>query len=379
MKVIVGMDSFKGSLSSVDANQAVENGIRKVFSDAVVKSFAMADGGEGTAETLVDGMNGSLVQVSVTGPLGAPVESAYGLIKDERLAIIEVATACGLTLLSKDQLNPLMTTTYGVGELINHAYNNGARQFIIGLGGSATNDGGVGMLQALGYEFVDADGEALGLGGGSLSSIHSINETTGSARFKDCEFRVACDVTNVLYGERGASYVFGPQKGADKDMLRVLDAGLKHYADFTAKEMDIEISNITGGGAAGGLGAAFHGYLNGQLESGVKLIMDVLVVESEMKNADLVITGEGRIDAQTSMGKVPAGMAGLAGKYNVPIIAVGGSLTDDAYNLNHHGINALFSIQPGPVSVEEAMDSKRTRTNIEKTIEQIMRTLKINL
>lgn len=379
MKVIVGMDSFKGSLSSVDANQAVENGIRKVFSDAVVKSFAMADGGEGTTETLVDGMNGSLVQVSVTGPLGAPVESAYGLIKDERLAIIEVATACGLTLLSKDQLNPLMTTTYGVGELINHAYNNGARQFIIGLGGSATNDGGVGMLQALGYEFVDADGEALGLGGGSLSSIHSINETTGSARFKDCEFRVACDVTNVLYGERGASYVFGPQKGADKDMLRVLDAGLKHYADFTAKEMDIEISNITGGGAAGGLGAAFHGYLNGQLESGVKLIMDVLVVESEMKNADLVITGEGRIDAQTSMGKVPAGMAGLAGKYNVPIIAVGGSLTDDAYNLNHYGINALFSIQPGPVSVEEAMDSKRTRTNIEKTIEQIIRTLKINL
>lgn len=379
MKIIVGMDSFKGSLPSVDVNQAVENGIKQVFPDAVVRSFAMADGGEGTAETLVDGMNGSLVEMTVTGPLGTPIESSYGLIKDESLAIIEVASPCELTLLSKDQLNPLMTTTYGVGELINHAFNNGARKFIIGLGGSSTNDGGVGMLQAMGYEFQGSDGNEVAFGGGSLSSIYSINQTVESRKFKDCEFRVACDVSNILYGQQGASYIFGSQKGADSDMLKVLDAGLKHYADFTSKEMGIEISSIDGGGAAGGLGAAFHGYLNGQLESGIELIMDVLGVESEMENADLVITGEGRIDAQTSMGKVPAGMAGLAGKYNVPIIAVGGSLTDDAYNLNHHGINAVFSIQPGPVSVEEAMDSKRTRTNIEKTIEQIMRTLKINL
>lgn len=377
MKIIVGMDSFKGSLSSVEANQAVENGIKRVFPDAVVSSFAMADGGEGTAETLVDGMNGSLVETSVTGPLGSPVQSSYGLIKDEQLAIIEVASACGLTLLAKDELNPLVTTTYGAGELINHAFKNGARKFIIGLGGSATNDGGVGMLQAMGYEFLDADGNEVAFGGGSLSSIHSINQTSKSRKFKDCEFRVACDVSNILYGEQGASYVFGPQKGADSDMLKVLDAGLKHYAEFTAKEMDIDINNIEGGGAAGGLGAAFHGYLNGQLESGVELIMDVLGVEDELKNADLVITGEGRIDAQTSMGKVPAGMAGLAGKYSIPIIAVGGSLTDDAYELNDHGIAALFSIQTEPVSIEEAMDSKRTRANIEKTVEQIMRTLNI--
>lgn len=379
MKVITGMDSFKGSLPSVDANLAVENGIKQVFPDAVVKSFAMADGGEGTAETLVDGMNGSLVETSVTGPLGSPVQSSYGLIKDEQLAIIEVASACGLTLLSKDQLNPLITTTYGVGELINHAFNNGARKFIIGLGGSATNDGGVGMLQAMGYEFLGADGKAIGFGGGSLSHIHSINRTAESRKFKDCEFRVACDVSNILYGEHGASYVFGPQKGADNDMLEVLDAGLKHYADFTSKEMNIEISNVEGGGAAGGLGAAFHGYLNGQLESGVELIMDVLGVEEELKNADLVITGEGRIDAQTSMGKVPAGMAGLAGKYSVPIIAVGGSLTEDAYSLNNHGINAVFSIQTEPVSVEQAMESERTQKNIEKTVEQIMRVLNISL
>lgn len=379
MKVIVGMDSFKGSLSSVDANLAVENGIKQVFPDAVVKAFAMADGGEGTAETLVDGMNGSLVEIAVTSPLGTSVQSSYGLIKDENLAIIEVASACGLTLLSKDQLNPFITTTYGVGELINHAFNNGARKFIIGLGGSATNDGGVGMLQAMGYEFLGGDGKEIEFGGGFLSSIDSIRKTVESEKFKDCEFRVACDVSNILYGEHGASYVFGPQKGADNDMLKVLDAGLKHYADFTSKEMNIEISNVEGGGAAGGLGAAFHGYLNGQLESGVELIMDVLGVEEELKNADLVITGEGRIDAQTSMGKVPAGMAGLAGKYSVPIIAVGGSLTEDAYSLNNHGINAVFSIQTEPVSVEQAMESERTQKNIEKTVEQIMRVLNISL
>src|SRR5699024_9178726 len=281
MKVITGMDSFKVSLSSVGANQAVEKGIKQVFPESVVKSFAMADGGEGTVETLVDGMNGSLIEVSVTGPLGSSVDASYGLIKDENLAIIEVASACGLTLLSKDQLNPLITTTYGVGELINHAYYNGARKFIIGLGGSATNDGGVGMLQALGYEFRDSEGKEIHFGGGFLSQIHSIKQTAASRKFKDCEFRVACDVSNILYGEQGASYIFGPQKGANSEMLKVLDAGLVHYADLTQKEMNIDIANIEGGGAAGGLGAAFHGYLNGQLESGVELIMDVLGIEEE--------------------------------------------------------------------------------------------------
>ncbi|MBF0753602.1 glycerate kinase [Jeotgalicoccus halotolerans] len=379
MKVITGMDSFKGSLSSVGANQAVEKGIKQVFPESVVKSFAMADGGEGTVETLVDGMNGSLIEVSVTGPLGSSVDASYGLIKDENLAIIEVASACGLTLLSKDQLNPLITTTYGVGELINHAYYNGARKFIIGLGGSATNDGGVGMLQALGYEFRDSEGKEIHFGGGFLSQIHSIKQTAASRKFKDCEFRVACDVSNILYGEQGASYIFGPQKGANSEMLKVLDAGLVHYADLTQKEMNIDIANIEGGGAAGGLGAAFHGYLNGQLESGVELIMDVLGIEEELKTADLIITGEGQLDAQTSMGKVPAGLAALAEKYTIPIIAVGGSLTEDAYNLNHHGIDAVFSIQRSPISVEAAMEHERTRINIEKTVEQIMRVLNVKI
>lgn len=379
MKVIVGMDSFKGSVSSVNANRSVKNGIKRVYPDAAVKSFAMADGGEGTVETLVDGMQGSLVETTVTGPLGTKVQSSYGLVRDEQLAIIEIAAACGITLLSKEELNPGVTTTYGVGELINHGFNAGARKFIIGLGGSATNDGGVGMLQAMGYEFLGADGREIEFGGECLSQIHTINKTVASEKFRDCEFRVACDVSNILYGDKGATYVFGPQKGADSAMLKMLDDNLKHYAEITSKEMNIDITNIEGGGAAGGLGAAFHGYLNGQLESGVELIMDVLGVEEELKNANLVITGEGQLDAQTTMGKVPAGMANLAKKYNIPVIAVGGSLTEDAYKLNQYGIDAVFSIQSSPVSIEKAMEGERTQKNIEKTVEQVMRVLNVNM
>lgn len=379
MKVIVGMDSFKGSLSSVNANLSVKNGIKRVYPDAAVKSFAMADGGEGTVETLVDGMQGSMIETTVTGPLGMKMQSSYGLVRDEQLAIIEIAAACGITLLSKEELNPRVTTTYGVGELINHSFNEGARKFIIGLGGSATNDGGVGMLQAMGYEFLGADGREIKFGGEYLSQIHTINKTMASEKFKDCEFRVACDVSNILYGDKGATYVFGPQKGADSEMLKMLDDNLKHYAEITSKEMNIDITNIEGGGAAGGLGAAFHGYLNGHLESGVELIMDVLGVEEELKNANLVITGEGQLDAQTTMGKVPAGMANLAKKYNIPVIAVGGSLTEDAYELNQYGIDAVFSIQISPVSIEKAMEGERTQKNIEKTVEQVMRVLNVNM
>lgn len=379
MKALVGMDSFKGSLSSLEANKAVSDGMKSVYPDAEVKSFPMADGGEGTVETLVDGMDGALTRTKVTGPLGSPVHSSYGLVESENLAIIEVATACGLPLLANDELNPSAATTFGVGELINHAYENGARTFIIGLGGSATNDGGVGMLQALGFRFLDHRGEEIGFGGGVLSDIAEISPTPKVDKFGECLFRVACDVSNVLYGEKGATYVFGPQKGAGEKMLSVLDKGMEHYADLTFKQMNIDISTVEGGGAAGGLGAAFHGYLDGQLESGIELIMDVLGVEDGMYNADLVITGEGRLDSQTSMGKVPAGLGQLAGKYEVPVIAVGGSLTDDAYDLNDDGIDAVFSIQSSPVSLEAAMESELTRFNIEKTVGQIMRVLKLNM
>lgn len=378
MNIVVGMDSFKGSISSLKANQSVSDGIKSVYPHAEVRAFPMADGGEGTVETLVDGMDGIHVNLEVTGPLGAPVSASYGYLGSEKLAIIEVAAACGLPLLAKSELDPFATTTYGVGELICHAYNEGARKYIIGLGGSATNDGGVGMLQALGFEFLDEDGAEIGYGGGSLQDIVQIRLTPEADKFSDCEFRVACDVSNVLYGENGATYVFGPQKGAKEESLPELDAGMKHYAEMTFEQLGFDISNIEGGGAAGGLGAAFHGYLGGMLQSGVDLVMEVLGVKKVMKNANLVITGEGRLDAQTSMGKVPAGLAAVAAEYRIPVIAVGGSLTDDAYELNNAGIDAVFSIQSSPMSIEEAMQDELTRFNLEKTVGQIMRVLKLN-
>lgn len=378
MKVIVGMDSFKGSLSSQGVNQAVSQGIRTVFSDAEIKSYIMADGGEGTTRALIDGLNGELERVEVTGPLGALVNAEYGFVKDDSLAIIEVAEACGLPLLMDDELDPYKATTYGVGEMINHAYDNGARAFIIGLGGSATNDGGVGMLQALGYQFVDNNGKEVEYGGGALSKIDKVIKTVEAAKFDDCHFRVACDVNNPLYGFDGATYIFGPQKGVTEEMLSELDDGLKKFADVTDKYMDINISKVEGGGAAGGLGAAFYGYLNGGLESGIQLIIDILNMEKEIESADLVITGEGKLDAQTSMGKVPAGLAKSAKKYGVPIIAFGGSLTNDAYELVNHDLDAIFSIQHSPVSLEEAMKSSTTSFNLEKTVSQVMTVFSLN-
>lgn len=378
MKVIVGMDSFKGSLSSHEANDAVSKGIRSVVKDADIKSYIMADGGEGTTEALIKGLNGELINVPVTGPLGAVVNAEYGFVKDENLAVIEIAEACGLTLLTDDELNPYKTTTYGVGEMINHAYEAGARRFIVGLGGSATNDGGVGMLQALGYQFVDEYGKEIEYGGGALSTMSEVIKTPEASKFDDCHFRVACDVNNLLYGTEGATYVFGPQKGVTGEILSHLDGGLKHFADITERQMGIEISKVEGGGAAGGLGAAFYGYLNADLESGIQLVIDILDMEKEMEYADLIITGEGRLDGQTSMGKVPAGLAKPAKKFKVPVIAFGGSLTDDAYELVNQDMDAIFSIQHSPVSLEEAMKRSTTSFNLEKTVSQMMSVFLLN-
>lgn len=378
MKVVVGMDSFKGSLSSLEANRAVSQGIQSVFKDAEIQTYIMADGGEGTTGALIEGLNGELRKVPVTGPLGSMVNAEYGFVKAENLAIIEIAEACGLPLLTDDELDPYRATTYGVGQMIEHAYEAGARQFIIGLGGSATNDGGVGMLQALGYQFVDKNGEEVEYGGGALSKIDKVIKTAEAARFDDCHFRVACDVNNLLYGPDGATYVFGPQKGVTEKMLSELDDGLENFADVTEKHMDIDISTVEGGGAAGGLGAAFYGYLNGNLESGIQLVIDILNMETEIESADMVITGEGKMDAQTSMGKVPAGLAKSAKRYDVPIIAFGGSLTDDAYELVNQDLTAIFSIQHSPVSLQEAMKRSTTSFNLEKTVSQVMTVSSLN-
>lgn len=379
MKFIVAMDSFKGSLSSEEANTAVEKGIISVFEDAEVRSFPMADGGEGTTEALIDAFGGVRKHADVAGPLGDEVTASYGFAEKESLAIIEIAEACGLTLLNQDELDPEKATSYGVGEMINHAYDSGAREFIIGLGGSATNDGGAGMLQAMGYDFLDESGNPIEPGGKSLSQIHKVLKTEEARRFDDCVFRVACDVNNVLYGPSGATYVFGPQKGVAEDMLSDLDDAMKHYAKMIEAQMGIDIASVKGGGAAGGLGAAFYGYLNAELKSGIELIMETLNMEKDIKDADLVITGEGRLDAQTAMGKVPSGLAGSAKKYSVPVIAFGGSLTNDAYELTGGDLDAIFSIQHTPMSLEEAMNIDVTRFNLEKTVSQVMTVININI
>lgn len=377
MKIIVAMDSFKGSVSSKEANEAVRKGIESAKVDAEVKTFEMADGGEGTTDILVENLHGQKIPKTVKGPLGEEVSAYVGLMPSKNLAIIEVASTSGLTLLKEHELDPKLASTYGLGELIDYAHALGARNFIIGLGGSATNDGGVGMLMAMGYRFLDDEGQALKLGGQYLTHIDKIIKTNEAAKFDGCNFRVACDVNNTLYGKEGATYVFGPQKGVKEDDLESLDQGLKHYAEKTLEEMNIDISKIPGGGAAGGLGAAFYGYLGGDLETGVSLITDILDIEEEVKDADLVISGEGQLDAQTAMGKVPVGMLNLAKRNEVPFVGLAGSLSADAYDLNEIGMDAVFSIQPRPMSLDEAMDSEITRENITRTTSQIMKLIKI--
>ncbi|CAM4174098.1 glycerate kinase family protein [Lacicoccus alkaliphilus] len=378
MKFIAAMDSFKGSLSSLEANEAVRKGIKTIFEDADIRTFPMADGGEGTIDALIDGLGGEIRSRGVNGPLGDQVNARYGFVDKENLAVIEIAEACGLTLLSRVRLDPGKATTYGIGELISHAYDDGARTFIIGLGGSATNDGGVGMLQAMGYDFLDQAGNPVGFGGAALSNIHKVIKTEAAFKFDDCNFSVACDVNNPLYGSNGATYVFGPQKGVTEESLPDLDDAMKHYAEVTEAQMGIDIASVEGGGAAGGLGAAFYGYLDARLEPGIRLVIGLLDLESEIKDADLVITGEGRLDAQTAMGKVPSGIAKTAEKHEVPVIAFGGSVTDSAYELTADEMSAIFSIQHTPMSLEEAMDSGLTRFNLEKTVSQVISVLAMN-
>ncbi|MEZ2457318.1 glycerate kinase [Salinicoccus roseus] len=377
MRVVVAIDSFKGSLSSYEANQSACAGIKNAVPNAELSIFPMADGGEGTVDALIEKMRGEKVAVSVTGPLYKKVQASYGIVREESMAVIEIAEACGLPLLDAKELNPSLTTSYGVGELIAHAYQEGCRKFVIGLGGSATNDGGVGMLQALGFKFLDYERAEINYGGEELSRIHKIEATDESDKYRDCDFRVACDVTNLLCGNHGASYIFGPQKGANPEMVIRLDKCLENFAQTTFQELGIELKNIEGGGAAGGLGAAFYGYLNARLESGINLVLDTLGIEEQIKEADLVITGEGKMDGQTSMGKVPAGLALLSSKHEVPVIGIAGNLTSDAYQLNHSGIQGVFSIQTAPISMEKALDKEVAAFNIEKTVEQIIRVSKL--
>ncbi|KZE38951.1 glycerate kinase [Bhargavaea cecembensis] len=373
MNILIAIDSFKGSLTSAEAGVAVAAGIRATYPNAEIEVVPLADGGEGTVEALVQATGGELVRARVTGPLGNPVYATYGLIGDGTTAVIEIAEACGLPLIPEADRNPLKATSYGIGELILNAASRGARSLIVGLGGSATNDAGVGMLQALGCSFLDDTGEEVPRGGEALSAIRSVDISSLHPSVKELDIQVACDVNNPLQGDQGAAYIYGPQKGATPEMVRELDGGLRNFAEVVNKELGRDIQEIPGAGAAGGLGAAFVGFLNAELRSGIGLILNTIGLEEKIREADFVITGEGRMDAQSSMGKAAMGVAGLAQKHGKPVIALAGSVSKEAAELNRMGVTAYFSIMQEVVSLEEAMKPDTARRNLRTTAEQIFR------
>lgn len=374
MKVVVAIDSLKGSLSSLEAGNAISEGIRKVYPEAQVEVRPLADGGEGTVEALALGMNGKLETVTVTGPLGKPVDAVYGVL--DTTAIIEMSAAAGITLVEEQERNPLKTTTYGVGEIIKDAIKKGCRHFIVGIGGSATNDGGIGMLQALGYGILDKEGKQVPFGAQGLSEIDKITDEYVIPELKECTFRVACDVTNTLCGEQGASAIFGPQKGATPTMIMQMDKWLAYYAALSKEKYPHANMNQAGTGAAGGLGFAFLTYTNAVLESGIKIVLEETKLEEYVKAADIVVTGEGRLDGQTAMGKAPIGVAEIAKKYNKRVYALSGCVTEDAGVCNEHGIDAFFPILRSVVPLAEAMDKDNARENMVATTEQVFRLIK---
>ena len=377
MKVVVSIDSLKGSLSSLEAGQAIKEGITNVVPDAEVVVRPLADGGEGTVEALALGMGGRLETIEVTGPLGDKVDCIYGILDGGKTAIVEMAGAAGITLIPAKKRNPLYTTTYGVGETIRDAIKKGCRHFIVGIGGSATNDGGVGMLQALGFGMLDANGNQVAFGASGVKDIVKITDDNVIPELKECSFRIACDVTNPLCGETGASAVYGPQKGASPAMVKSMDQWLFDYAKLTAEKYEKADADYPGTGAAGGLGFAFLAYTNAVLESGIKIILEETRLEDYVKDADIVVTGEGRLDGQTVYGKAPIGVAKIAKKYDKTVVAFSGAVTKDAVACNEHGIDAFFPILRSVQSLQDAMKPENARYNMIATVEQVFRLLNL--
>ena len=377
MKVVVAMDSFKGSLDSMELAELAEKGIKKVYKDALVEKIPVADGGEGTVEALVSGTGGERITIKVHGPLMEEVEAEYGILGDGRRAVIEMAKASGLPLVPKDKRNPMLTTTYGTGQLIADALKRGCREFIVGIGGSATNDAGMGMLQALGYKFYDKDGNEIGFGGQYLGKVVSVDDKNVVEGLKESKFLVACDVDNPFYGERGAAHVYGPQKGADRKMVEVLDEGLKAFASFVKDNRGKEIGSLPGAGAAGGLGGGFVAFLDSELKPGIDIVLEAVKLDEIVRDADFVITGEGRIDFQSVMGKAPTGVSKIAKKYGVPCIALAGSVADDASAVHDYGMTSIFSVINYPLSLENAMEHERAASFVEKNIEEIFRLIRV--
>ena len=372
MKIVIAIDSLKGSLSSMEAGHAIEQGIRNVLPETKVLVKPLADGGEGTTEALVEGLGGDMVQVQVQGPLETPVNAAYGVIRESNTAIMEMAAAAGIILVGKDK-RPLDATTYGVGEMIRDAITRGCREFIIGIGGSATNDGGIGMLTALGYEFLDAEGKPAGIGAGALYKVAKICDDKVMPELKDCHFRIACDVTNPLCGENGSTYIYGPQKGVTVELRDELDHAMGAYAQVVKAYNGTDYAKTPGAGAAGGLGFAFLSFLSGELLPGIELVLNAVEMDKAMEGADLVFTGEGRLDYQTAMGKAPVGIAKMAKKHGAKVIALAGAVIEGAQECNEQGIDAYFPILRQVVTLDEAMDPATARKNMVETTEQVMR------
>ena len=372
MKIVIAIDSLKGSLSSMEAGHAIEQGIRNVLPETKVLVKPLADGGEGTTEALVEGLGGDMVQVQVHGPLETPVNAAYGVIRESNTAIMEMAAAAGIILVGKDK-RPLDATMYGVGEMIRDAITRGCREFIIGIGGSATNDGGIGMLTALGYEFLDAEGKPAGIGAGALYKVAKICDDKMMPELKDCHFRIACDVTNPLCGENGSTYIYGPQKGVTVELRDELDHAMGAYAQVVKAYNGTDYAKTPGAGAAGGLGFAFLSFLSGELLPGIELVLNAVEMDKAMEGADLVFTGEGRLDYQTAMGKAPVGIAKMAKKHGAKVIALAGAVIEGAQECNEQGIDAYFPILRQVVTLDEAMDPATARKNMVETTEQVMR------
>ncbi len=376
--MLVAMDSFKGSVSSCEAGHAVASGIRSVYPDAQLDVLPLADGGEGTIDAMLAACGGQRRTVSVMGPLREKLNASYVVLPDGRTAIIETAAVCGLPLVPEERRSPMETTTFGVGELIADAIGVGCREIIVGLGGSATNDAGIGMLSALGWSFRSLDGRRLLHGGAGLLEVSSIAPPASDtlAALRACTFYGACDVRNPLYGPEGAAFVYSPQKGAQPAEVEVLDRGLRRFANLVEATLGEDIASFPGAGAAGGLGGALAGFLGGRMRSGVGLLLEKSGVERRLKGADIVVTGEGRLDRQTSMGKAPLGLAEVAGKQGIPVIALAGAVDREATVLNGLGVSAFFSIANGPLSLVEAMEPERALQNLSLTAEQLFRLLR---
>ena len=374
--IVLAPDSFKESMTAKEVCEAMERGIRKANSQIRCIHVPMADGGEGTMQSLVDATGGRVYSKEVVGPLGNNVVAEYGILGNGEIGVIEMASASGIHLVDSEKRNPLITTTFGTGQLIKACLDKGVKKLLIGIGGSATNDGGAGFIQALGGRLLDENGDDLSYGGGALAKLHTIDLSNLDERLKYVSVEVACDVNNPLCGKEGASYVFGPQKGATREMIEILDQNLSHYAEVIKEQLGKDVISKAGAGAAGGLGAGLMAFLDIKLKSGIEMVIEYANLEEKVRDADMVWTGEGSIDFQTQYGKTPLGVAMIAKKYNKPVIALAGRVGNDIDVLYDKGIDAIFGIMRGVTSIEEAL--VKGPENVEKTSENIIRLLNIS-